>query len=107
MKEFTVEKLQELENDREFAAKMEAAECTRDVISVLKEFGIEATEEELVAVLAEQEMAMENGELSEDMLDNVAGGGKLWNWIKDRLNNWFKKQSKKNADEIGKILNSF
>ena len=86
MKELTVEKLQELENNEEFNAKMEAAKNPQEVMMIMKEYGIE--------------VPTENGELDESALDAVAGGGWLWDWFKS----WFNKQSKKNAEEIGKIL---
>lgn len=86
MKEFTAEKLQELENDREFAAKMEEAKNPQDVMAIMKEYGIE--------------MTAENGEMSEDALDNIAGGGKLWDWFMS----WFDRRSKKNTEDLNNIL---
>ena len=88
MKEITVEMLQELENDQEFAAKMEAAKNPQEVMAIMKEYGI--------AVPAE------NGELDEDALDTVAGGGWLWDWFKS----WFDRRSKKNTEDLNKILKS-
>lgn len=102
MKETTFEKLQNLAENQELVVKMQKAESTQEALSIMKEYGIDATEDELIQFLSSFDTT--DGELDEDMLDGVSGGGKLWNWIKDRLNSWFKKQSKKNADDIGDIL---
>ena len=103
MEEMIINKLQELGNDQEFAAKMQAAESAQDMLSVLAEYGIEATEEALVKALACEAMTTEDGELSEEMLGNVSGGGKVWDWGKSRFNNWFKKQSDKNARDLERL----
>lgn len=86
MKEITAEMLQELENNEEFNAKKEAAKNPQEVMTIMKEYGI--------AVPAG------NGELDESALDAVAGGGWLWDWFKS----WFDKQSKKNTEDLNRIL---
>ena len=101
MKEIIIKKLQEM--DLEVAEKLSNAENIQEALAVLADCGIEATEEALVAAMAELNMD-ENGELSEEMLDGVAGGGKIWEWIKDCFGRWFKKRCEKNTREIDKIL---
>lgn len=64
--------LQEALNNEEIAKKFETAESMDDVIATLKDYGVEATEEELMGAIAE-----EGGELTEDQLENVAGGSAL------------------------------
>lgn len=54
----------------EFKTKIEAAAEVSDVVSILAEYGIQATEEELLA-------AIPTGELSEDDLDHVTGSGDI------------------------------
>ena len=104
MKEIIIKKLQEM--DLETAEKLSNAENMQEALEVLAACGIEATEETLVAALAELNMD-ENDELSEELLDGVAGGGKIWKWIKDCFGRWFKRQCEKNTREIDAILKSF
>lgn len=87
MNEMITKKLAELENNQEFTAKMQAAGSEQELMAVLMEYGIEAS-------------ASENGELSEDALDNVSGG-----WLWDLIKKWHKRRSKKNEDDINDILN--
>ena len=100
MKEI-IKKLQEM--DRETAEKLSNAESMEEALEVLADCGIEATAEALAAAVAELD-ADENGELSEELLDGVAGGGKIWQWIKDCFGRWFKRQCEKNTREIDAIL---
>ena len=53
----------------EIAKKFEDAGSMDEVLAILKEYGVDATEEELMNALAD-----ETGELSEDQLENVSGG---------------------------------
>lgn len=61
--------LKEALNNEEIANKFDSAESMDDIIATLKEYGVEATEEEVMSAIAE-----EGGELTEDQLENVAGG---------------------------------
>ena len=84
MNETMIKKLQALAENQEFTEKMQDVTDTEAMISLLKEYGVEATEAELVQVLSFSEVA--DGELDEDMLEGVSGGGKIWNWIISKLN---------------------
>ena len=63
---------EELMQDAEFAAKMEAAENAAEIVELLKTKGIETTEEELEK--AYNQAAKSGDELNEGDLENVAGG---------------------------------
>lgn len=64
--------INELLENEEFSEKMSTTETTEEVIKVFADYGVAVTEEELDAAVA---YAKENGgELSEDELNNVAGG---------------------------------
>ena len=94
------EKIQALVNNTEFAQKFEAAASEQEFLNLLKEYGIEVTREDILALLAP---AAEGDELGEDMLDNVAGGGKIWEWVKDRFGRWYQKLKDKNTRDIGRL----
>lgn len=98
------ERMQELANDQIFAEKIQAAASELELMSILEEYGIHATENDLVQFLSGFDS--DDGELSEDMLDNVAGGGKFWDWVKDRFGRWFKKRSEKNTKDINKMMSN-
>ena len=80
MKEVSIELLKELENSQDFAFAMRAAKTEEDVREVLAEYGIELTAEEFAAgceqaaALFEEKGYLEDGELTENGLDLVAGG---------------------------------
>lgn len=59
----------ELENDVQFKASIESAENYGDVVEAFKAKGIEVTEDDI-----RQALEADSGELSEDNLENVAGG---------------------------------
>lgn len=56
---------------QELEEKIRNAETVEEVVQVCTEAGIQVTKEQLEAELLPQT----EGELSEDMLDNVSGGG--------------------------------
>ena len=58
-----------MENMEALVSKLTEAETTEDVIRLCAEAGYEVTEEQLKTLVAE-----ENEELTEDALDDVAGG---------------------------------
>ena len=60
---------EELSRNEEFKSKLENAQSVSELVEILREYGIETTEEELEAAYAAQE-----GELSEENLEDVAGG---------------------------------
>ena len=61
-----------MEFNGEFFEKAKKASSTQELLSLAKENGIEVTEEEAAAYFAQMK---KNGELSDEELDNVAGGG--------------------------------
>ena len=77
LKEELTMTLQEALNNEEIAKKFEEAKSMDDVLTTLKEYGVEASEEELMNAIAE-----EGGELTEDQLENVAGGALFPNLFK-------------------------
>ena len=70
------EKFMELLNDQEFVEKLMATDEPGDVQSLLKENGVELTLEEIDSVrkMWNANMQPEEDELSEDSLEDVAGG---------------------------------
>ena len=99
-----IEKLKELMEDEEFLTKVAVAKTEDAIVAVMAEYGIQMTAAQVKEILAQDMGENENGELSEDMLDNVSGGGKIWDWVKGKFNSWFKKQSEKNARDIQNLI---
>ena len=93
MNETIMAKLQELENNQEFNEKLDACASPAEMVKVMAEYGIECTEADFSYVTADA-----NGELSEDSLDAVSGGG-LWGWFKK----WYEKRKKKNTDDLRRL----
>ena len=60
----------EMLNKEEIEKKLETAESMEEVISILNENGAETTEEELIDMMKKEE----DGELSDESLEGVAGG---------------------------------
>lgn len=74
-----IEKLNALAENQEFADRAAMAATEEETIALLHEFGVDVTAEalnELMAVVP----ADANGELSEDALEDVSGGG-LFSWL--------------------------
>ncbi len=69
---------EELMNDESFNAKLSEAQDLKEVVSLLAEYGIETTEEQLKAALPKE------GELEETELENVAGGSFI-GWVAYRI----------------------
>ena len=74
-------KLRELLQDEDFSNKVIMATSYEEEVAILKEYGIEISEEELrsygeegMAHLKEEGYISEDGELSPEMLEQVAGG---------------------------------
>ncbi len=61
-----------MELNTELLEKAKEAKSTEELLSLAKENGIEMTDEEGAAYFAQMK---KNGELSDEELDNVAGGG--------------------------------
>ena len=80
MKEITMETMQELMENQEFAAKIRSAKSAEEMVKIFAEYDIEITEEELTAsckqaidVLSEQGY-MDGDELTEKGLEMISGG---------------------------------
>ena len=71
-REELTERLNELVEDRQFAEALGAAESVEDMVRVLGEYGVNVTAEELEGLVAS---VPATGELSEEDLEAVAGGG--------------------------------
>jgi len=72
------EKLNTLLEDQDFIEKLTSAETDAEVQALLAENGVELTLEEINAVKKGVEARIsEDGELSEDELENVAGGADI------------------------------
>ena len=74
-------KLESLLMDEEFSSTILKATSIKEIVGILHNNGIEATEEELqscgeqaMAILKKDGYISEDGELSLELLDNVAGG---------------------------------
>lgn len=102
MNENIIEKLKELENNPEFIEKTAAAGSADEMLAVLGEFGIQLAEADLKDLLAGNAIVSENGELSEDALDNISGGG-FWDWL-EKFVNW---RSDREGKKIKKITDKF
>ena len=68
-------KIKELENNKEFMDKIAGMDNLADVAKAFNEEGIEVTEEELKK--AGELYETQGGEIKEDQLENVSGGGLL------------------------------
>ena len=66
------------ENNQEAISELAKCKSKEAVLQVLAQYNIVMTEDEFDALIAENE----GEELSEDALDQVAGGGKVWNAVK-------------------------
>ena len=64
--------IKELVQNEDFRKAMSAAQSLEEVMDLLKANGLEVSEEDLNALLAQRQ----TGELDEEALENVAGGAK-------------------------------
>ena len=67
--------------DQAFVEKLGNAETLEEAVGILAEKGVAVTEEELRKLLTVPQ-ADASGELSEDALDDVAGGASIWNILR-------------------------
>lgn len=108
MKDITLQ-LQELLQNKDFVAKMQGI-SVEEGLAVLKEYGIEASDEEFRVALEKIAGISEDGELQEQDLNNVAGGSFLNNLKNTAAGMWegFYGHLKKNVkDVIGKVTKIF
>ena len=75
-----LKKLSELDEDAKILEDLEKAESVEDFIETFKKYGIETTEEEL-SEFFKTTVSNEENELTEEDLENVAGGG----WVRDKV----------------------
>ena len=81
MKEITNEKMQELMENQEFAAKIRTAKSAEEMVEIFAEYDIQITEEELkesckqTVDLRREKGYMDGDELTEAGLEMVSGGG--------------------------------
>lgn len=68
-------KIKELENNNEFTDKLASLDNLADVAKAFNEEGVEVTEEDLKK--AEELYEANGGEITEEQLENVSGGGAL------------------------------
>ena len=92
------EKIEQLMNSTEFMQKVDMVDSLEAMQDLFTQYGVNLTLDELKQMVATTSVDA-SGELSEDDLDGVAGGGIL-DWIK-KLHAWL---SKKNTDDINDIL---
>lgn len=76
----------------EMMEKLENAANVEEVLSILRDNGIEMTADDLKKAVSGSVAAGEDGELSEDSLDNISGGGWFFDWLQKLIN----KQAEKN-----------
>lgn len=80
------EKLTRVMASDDFTARFESCVSMEDLLVLLKQYDVEITAEELENYLGNiHGPTGEDGELSEDDLEMVSGGGALWNWIKGQV----------------------
>ena len=95
-----MEKMKEVFSDEAFVKSLFELDSAAEVQAALKEKGAELTEEEILAIceffakVKSGEIApgklskqSENGELSEETLEQIAGGG-FWSSVWDFLTEW-------------------
>lgn len=66
----------------ELIQKLQAAKSVDEIIAIAKENGVEVTKEKAQELL--DKLTAKDGELTDDMLDAVSGGG-----IVDTVKEWF------------------
>lgn len=85
MTELSAKKLAEVLANDDANEKLSNADSVSEMVSILNGYGVEIEEAEINEILKNASV----GELSEDSLDAVSGGGllkKAWGHIKDALN---------------------
>ena len=81
------EKLTKVMASDEFGEKFEACTSMDDLLALLKkDYGIEISAAELQDYLGSIDgPASGDGELDDDALEMVSGGGAIWNWISGQV----------------------
>jgi predicted ribosomally synthesized peptide with nif11-like leader len=73
-KQTAIEFVKASENDLVLLEKIKAADSPADVVKIAAEYGYELTEREIKAIQTGSHIDWEDGELSEEQLEAVAGG---------------------------------
>ena len=84
MNENTLQKMGEILSNAEIDAKLDGAQDLEQIVGILREQGLEITEDELAELVAENA----GGELNEETLEAVAGGyikPVRWKKLKEKL----------------------
>ena len=82
----TFEKMTRVMASDEFQVKFDSCESTESLLSLLKEFDVQITAEELQTYLESvSDSAPGEDALDDDALEMVSGGGIIWNWIKKQI----------------------
>ena len=63
-------------NDETLNDQLNRVKDLSEAVSILNENGVNINAEQLKAAMVPE------GELTEDALEGVAGGGKLWDWLR-------------------------
>ena len=80
------EKLTRVMASDEFNVRFDSCVSMGDLLALLKEYDIEITADELENYLGSITGPVgEDGELDEDDLEMVSGGGAIWNWIQSKV----------------------
>ena len=69
---------EELVKDEAFIDRIKKAESLAEIVEIFRSEGLDVTEAELKSMLDDQE-----GELTEENLEGVAGGKSVKEWLKD------------------------
>lgn len=106
-----MEKLEVLLNDEAFLDKMMEATTLDELGKLFSENGVEMSQEELCEFAKEGKRAtalsQSDGELTEDALEDVSGGGAIFNWIRKKLNNYGKKKGEQLDNYWEKLIYSY
>lgn len=71
----TIEKMDDLKSNPEFAAKIAAVSSPADLVTIMKEYGIEVTAVDAENILnTTQKIIDADGEIPEEALDHIYGG---------------------------------
>ena len=89
MKENIV-KFAELFDNADFVSAFDACVDQESIKALAAEYGVELSDTDIETVIANAQKEIANGELSESALENVAGGGKIWNAIKNCVKDYIK-----------------
>lgn len=100
-----IENLKVLMDDQDFLTKAAFAKTEEAIAALLKEYNIHVSAEEIRNVFTPDITEDWDSELSEEMLANVTGGGRVWDWIKNKLNSLYENLCKRNKEDFDDITN--